>query len=145
MNTYKALKDKHQAECNAFPLKFAFSQEQFDKAMTELGLKPKDTKKVTSIGYGGFTLNDNAPKWYALLSRQERECAEAIANDIDGTGYIQEMWDYELANHEYIITCDISDAQSALGISDEQLVNDKRIYNAMKRACKKQMDREDLW
>jgi hypothetical protein len=42
MNNYKTLKSRHQAEFNAFPMVFAFSNEQFKTAMAKLGLTEND-------------------------------------------------------------------------------------------------------
>ena len=54
MNSYVEMKERHQKEVNEFPMKFAFSDEQFKKAMEELGLTEKDVDKVIGIGAGGF-------------------------------------------------------------------------------------------
>ena len=35
MNSYVEMKERHQKEVNEFPMKFAFSDEQFKKAMEE--------------------------------------------------------------------------------------------------------------
>ena len=53
-NKYDEIKEKHQKIVDDFPMKFAFSDEQFNQSMKELGLKPDDTDKVVSIGGGGF-------------------------------------------------------------------------------------------
>ena len=49
MNKYDEIKEKHQKIVNEFPMKFAFSDEQFNRGMKELGLDPKDIDKVVSI------------------------------------------------------------------------------------------------
>ena len=54
MNKYVEMKERHQKEVNNFPMKFAFSDEQFKKAMEELGLTENDLDKVVGIGAGGF-------------------------------------------------------------------------------------------
>lgn len=51
-NKYDEIKEKHQKIVDDFPMKFAFSDEQFNQSMKELDLKPDDTDKVVSIGYG---------------------------------------------------------------------------------------------
>ena len=38
MNMYKAMKEKHTKEMNAFPMVFAFSDDQFIKGMDVLGV-----------------------------------------------------------------------------------------------------------
>lgn len=54
MNRYAELKNRFQQEIDAFPMKWAFSKEQFDKSMRELGLDPADTDKIIGIPGGGF-------------------------------------------------------------------------------------------
>ena len=49
MNRYEELKNRFQQEINAFPMKWAFSKEQFDRSMQELGLDPADTDKIIGI------------------------------------------------------------------------------------------------
>ena len=39
MNKYDEIKEKHQKIVNKFPMKFAFSDEQFNQGMKELGLE----------------------------------------------------------------------------------------------------------
>ena len=57
MNSYIEMKQRHQAEVNAFPMKFAFTQESLERGMRELGLDPKkDMKKIVAIPGGGFRL-----------------------------------------------------------------------------------------
>ena len=54
MNRYEEQRFRHQNEFNAFPIMYAFSNEQFDKGMIKLGLNPDDTDKIYSIGEGGY-------------------------------------------------------------------------------------------
>jgi hypothetical protein len=53
MNKYQELREKQQAELNAFPMFFAFNQKQFEEGMKSLGLKPTDTKKIYKMGHTG--------------------------------------------------------------------------------------------
>ena len=54
MNSYLEMRKRHQTEVNAFPIKWAFNNEQLVEGMRELGVNPEDTDKVVSIGGGGF-------------------------------------------------------------------------------------------
>lgn len=58
--TYVEISRKHQERVNKFPMRFAFSKEQFKIAMESLGLTQYDTDKITSIAGGGFT---KKPMW----------------------------------------------------------------------------------
>ena len=59
--TYQEYQAKRQEECNALPLFFAFSNEQFKKHMEERGLTENDTDKIYRLGdTGGFYLRSDA-------------------------------------------------------------------------------------
>lgn len=141
MNAYKALKDKHQKEVNEFPMFFAFSNEQFDEGMKKLGLDPKDTDKIYKLGStGGFYRKSDSQALRDMFARHRKEQADAIAADKTGEGYIFDMFDYELANHEYGYTWDMEPALDALGLTIEDVRADERMKNALKKACKAQQD-----
>lgn len=104
-NLYKELHDRHQAEINAFPFGFAFSKEQFNKMMVErFNLRPTDTDKIYSIGGGGYIRKEDHQAMCDMIERHAKEKKDAIAADLTGEGYIYDMFVYELANHEYMIT-----------------------------------------
>ena len=137
-NAYVALKQRHQQESDAFPFMFAFSEEQFTKGMESLGLSPTDTDQIYSIGMGGYIRKTDASAMNEMFARHARERQEAIDADKTGTGYIYDMFDYELANHEYEYTGDVSDTLDALGLTPEQVNADPRMVRALNRACKRQ-------
>lgn len=135
MNKYTELKQKHQQEVNAFPMKFAFSKEQFEKGMAELGLTTDQTDKIYSFpGTGGFYRRTDAEALYEMLERHERERQEAIASDPTGDGYIYDMFLYELRNHEYGYTGDAEDTLEALGLTFEEIEADERLKRGFKKA-----------
>ena len=102
MNRYEELKNRFQQEINAFPMKWAFSKEQFDRSMQELGLDPADTDKIIGIPGGGFIRKSDKKAFIELFSRREKAVEAAIAEDVDGSGFVCDMFRYELANHEYL-------------------------------------------
>ncbi len=142
MSSYSELLHRHQKEVNAFPIKWAFSDSQFNQAMRELGLDPSDTDAIIGIGGGGFMRKSDNEAFHAMLDRHQQERNEAIAADKDGTGYLYEMFLYELGNHEYIFTYDPEETFAACGVTAEQVesnpimkqafINAKRDY--LKRA-----------
>ena len=137
MNKYIELKNKHQAEINAFPMFFAFSDEQFTKGMKSLGLKETDTDKIYSLkGTGGFYKKTDAAKLNEMFERHETECNKAM----EDAEYLFQMFYYELGNHEYCITYDLEDTLDALGLTLEQVNNDKRLLKALKAAKKKYLE-----
>ncbi len=123
MNKYLDLKNRHQAEVDAFPMHFCFGEEQIKKKFAELGLdREKDLDKIVVIkGTGGFVLKKDAPALKEMLERHSREMDEAIAGDESGEGFIYEMFLYELNNHEYGYTYDASDTLRSLGLTLKQI------------------------
>ena len=141
--TYQEMKRRHEKEYNDFVegrIFFAFSNKQFDEGMERIGLKPTDTDKIYSIGAGGFILRSESKAHKEMANRFAREEKEAIANDKDGTGYIREMFEYEMNNHEYGYTGDISDTLDCLGLTIEEINNNEALLNGFKIARKAVID-----
>ena len=137
MNKYRVLKEKHQQEVNAFPLMFAFSQKQFVEGMEKLGLKETDTEKIISIGAGGYMKKTDLESFKSMRERHYTERKEAVNNDTDGTGYILDMFSYELSNHEYCYTGDISDTLDCLGYTREEINQDEKLLKGLNLAINK--------
>lgn len=140
MNKYVEMKERHQKEVNNFPIKFAFSDEQFKRAMEELGLTENDLDKVVSIGSGGFMRKTDVKAYNEMAERQFKEFKEAIEEDKIGDGFIKEMFLYELGNHEYIITFDISDTLDAVGLTEEDIRNNNNLRTGLILAEKEYLE-----
>ena len=137
MNKYLALKRKHQQDVNVFPVFFAFCIEQFEMGMASFGLTPNDTDKICRLGdTGGFYLRTDADRLIEMLKRHEKEEQEAILADTDGNGYIYQMFLYELANHEYGYTWDVTDTLDALGMTAEEVAGSKPLSRGLNKAIK---------
>lgn len=134
MNTYLTMKSSHEKEFNAFPMVFAFSDKQFKEGMEKLGLKVTDTDKVYRSAAGGFYKKTDSPKLVELLNRHTNEMDEAIKADTTGEGFIFDMFDYELANHEYNYTYDDEDTLNSLSISQEDLNTKPAMAHGLKLA-----------
>lgn len=142
MNSYQELAARQQAEVNAFPFFFAFNNRDFEEGMRKLGLDPSETDKIRCLGRtGGYYRISDADAFREMLDRHERERQEAIAADLTGDGFIYEMFDVELADHEYGYTGDASDALCALGITFEKIAQDPRFLHGFEKACNHQMGR----
>lgn len=141
MNAYIEMKQRHQEEVNAFPMVFAFGDAQFKKAMKKLGLKTSDRDKVCTIyGAGDIIRKSDLPAYREMQKRHRDELFKAIADDKTGEGFILDMFNYELGNHEYGYTRDPSDALCALGMSWSRIQGDDRLLHGLKKACKEQAD-----
>ena len=134
---YKELKEKHQKEVNDFPFGFAFSKEQFNEMMEKFGLKNDDYKAIYSLGAGCFVKKSDAPAMEEMFARQEQEKNQAIKNDKNGSGYIFQMFEYELANREYCITHDLTETFEALNLTKEEVNKNKNLLKGLHKALQK--------
>jgi len=142
MNAYQELKDKQDKEFAKFPIFFAFNDEQFKEGMAKLGLTLADTDKIYKFGRtGGFYLRTDSERLHNMLTGFDKELQDAIAADTTGEGFIFDMFNYELANHEYVITYDTSSSLDALGLTLEDIEKDQRLQHGLKLA--KQRQREE--
>lgn len=138
MNKYQEMQERHQKEHNEFPMKFAFSNEQFKKAMEELGLKETDTDKIYSCGGGGFYLRTDSERYRNMSEKFYKELTEAIEEDKDN--FVFDMFNYELGNHEYVITCEVDETLESLGLTVKEVYDNPKLLKELKRACKSQLD-----
>lgn len=131
-NAYATLKAEHQKRVNALPIKFAFSNAQFGKAMQELGLSPADTDKVYKLGStGGFYRREDSALIFGTFAQNEKEMQEAIAADPDGSGFVKDMFLYELDNHEFGYTGDLEDTLDALGYTEDEVENNPALRRGL--------------
>lgn len=135
MNKYLELKKKHEKELNDFPIKFAFGNEQFKEMMKDFGLTENDTDKIVSIGFGGYVKKENLKAMEELFKSQADEMKQAFNDD----EFLESAFNYEMGNHEYIITYDKADVFRALGLSIKSL-DDERVYNIFKKAENKYLE-----
>lgn len=116
-NLYVELKNKQEKEFNSFPIKFAFSKEQEEKGLEELGLASAD--EAIGIGGGGFIRESDKQAFYDMLERLDKEHTQMLENP----KYVVDMFKYELANHEYGYTYDLEPALEACGLTEEDIEN----------------------
>lgn len=141
MNKYDEMKARHQEEVNNSPMKFAFGEKQLIEVLNEWGLTADDMDKVTSIyGCGDIIQTKDVPAFEAMCKRHEQEMKDAIAADETGDGFIFDMFDCELGNHEYGYTRDPSDALAALGLSYIDIYKDARLIHGFEKACAAQAE-----
>jgi hypothetical protein len=120
---------------------FAFSDKQFEEGMRKLGLDPTDTNKVYSMpGTGGFYRRSDAHILHEMFDRHHKEMQEAIEADKTGEGFIFDMFNYELANHEYGYTGSITDTLDALGLTIDDINNNPLLARGLEKARKAQWE-----
>lgn len=139
---YEELKAKHQQEVNDLPIYFAFGNEQLEKLTQQLGFKDQDEllKNVFTIGAGSIILNKDKDKVLNTFLEHDKAMLKAFEDD----EFLQSAFEYELANHEYIITYEIEPTLCALGIKLTEYQTNERYQDIMKKAItnyKKDMER----
>ena len=137
MNLYAQLKERQQKEVNSFPIAFAFNQKQFEDGMRELGLSPEETSKVVSIGGGGFIRKTDVESFHNMFKRHTQQIEKAINEDKNGTRFIKDMFSYELENHEYGYTRDITDTLEALDLTMEEIARKRNLFNGLQNALRR--------
>ena len=130
MNKYTELKSKHQKEVDAFPFGFAFNKDQYNIMMDKWGFKPTHRSKVMYLEAGCFIRKSDYKSMKEMFSRHEEEHKAAMQDD----EYLYQMFNYELANHEYSYTRELDDTLEALDLSIEEINSNPRMAEALKRA-----------
>ena len=136
---YVEFKEKRQKEVNELPMYFAFSDKQFNDLMVKLGYDDENVflNDIMSIGGGSIILKKDKELFMNTFDRIDKELTENLKND----EFLESAFEYELGNHEYCITYDISETLDALDISYDEYQNNERIQKIAKKAIKKYMDK----
>ena len=137
MNEYRAMKKRHQQEVHAFPLGYAFGNQQFKELMSKWGLdadKKEDLAQVSSLFVGAYILKKDIPAYRDMCHRHQEEREAAIAADQTGDGYIYQMFLCELEDHEYGYTRDTEDALTILGYTIQDVLGDPRLKHGIEKA-----------
>lgn len=136
MNAYEEMKKRHQAETDALPIYWAFTEERFGEVLKRLGLTKNDTDKLRRAPGGGFCLASDAKMIADTLIRHRKELEASIEANATGDGFIKDMFMYELRNHEYTYTCEVEETVEACGFTMEQIENDERLRHGLEEAAK---------
>lgn len=136
-NLYVELKNKQQKEFNSFPIKFAFSREQEEKGLEELGLASAD--EAIGIGGGGFIRESDKQAFYDMLEKFDKEHTQMLGN----SKYVVDMFKYELANHEYGYTLDLEPTLEACGLTIEEVNSSLILKKGLAAALEEHEDYEE--
>ena len=126
-NIYASFRDKQQKEFNSFPSFFAFNETQLKEGMARLGVT--DIKELYKSA-GMFYRKTDAEKLHAMLNRLDTEMREQFKDD----AFLYDAFYYELSNHEFCITYDETEALDALGLTQEEVVQDTRMSKIFLKA-----------
>ena len=132
--TYTQMKNRQQAEFNAFPIQFAFNDDQLADGMKALGLDPEETDKVIGIGFGGFVRRTDLDAFHEMQDRHSKELHDALMSEKNGKGFAYDAFLTELENHEYCITGDEMDAVCALGLGFDDIAKSRPLMKALSNA-----------
>ena len=124
------MKERHQAEVNAFPLGAAFSDKQFAEMMQKFGL-PNDKSgyaQIVSLGAGAFLRKADIPAWEEMMSRHQRELKELRKNRKE----LVEALRYQFANYECQFMREDERVCASVGLDWDEVQKDAdlmKIYN----------------
>ncbi len=115
---YTEFKDMLQKKANDLPIIFAFSNEQLDNALYDMGLNLNDMKgdKLIMMGSGVFCLKSDLDYVYSELNAVDDMKRDFIKD-------YEQAYDaffYEMGNHEYHINLQADwDVLSCFGLDDD--------------------------
>ena len=136
--SYNQMNSRHQKDHNEFKgIGFAFSNKQFTEMCLKLEIKESETKsKLYSIGGGGYILKDRSKAFHGMIDRHHQEKKTAMLNP----DFVYSAFNYELGNHEYIVTYSVEDTLDSLGLSFEDINSNKMLYEQLQKAKKYQIE-----
>ena len=140
MNLYEELRCKQRREVESLPLAFAFGQKQFQDMLRNWNLTEDDCDQVLSLGAGAYIQRKDEEK-LRVFDRHQSELREAIAAE-NGSEFACDMFQYELQNHEYGYTGDISDTLDALGFTLKQVMESCALLTGLNKASRKIIGRD---
>ena len=130
---YTELKAKHSAEVNNFPMAFSFSDDQLVKALKKLNVKRENMEaELMGLDGGGMIRKTDVEAFDNMFARHRTERAEAFKDD----EFLINAINYELGNHEFMITYDPQPTIDALGID----IKDERVLKCFCIARKKYLE-----
>jgi len=127
--SYRELLERQNAEINKMNFFFAFGQTQFDKMLRIKGWKMEE---LQDVGSGMYVRRADMPLWIELESRHREELFNALGDE----EFAIQALVYELENHEYGVTDDVTDTLDALAISQSDLDNIPGLSECLEKAIK---------
>ena len=111
---------------------FAFGDRQFNELREKLGFETEEEmlKNVFTLGAGSIILKKDKELVMNTFEQNSKEMEKAMKDD----DFLLSAFEYELGNHEYIITYEIDETLDALGITPEEYSNSDRMKRIMKQA-----------
>lgn len=137
---YLDLIEKHRQEIEAFPIAYAFNEQQLKEALEKLEVESVK-ECVTIFNHGDIVKKENAPKFLKMLKRQMNELKIAMKEEV----FAEAAFLYEMDNHEYAINWDgEEDVLSCFNMTKEEL-RDMGLQLAWTSAERKHMKHAEEW
>ena len=90
--------------------------------------------KLLKLPGGGFILKEKGKEWDALFKKFRTEEQSMIDADTTGANYIKDMFVYEMENHEYSYTGDITDTLRSLDMTLDKINANEALLNGFRLA-----------
>lgn len=135
---YHDLKRRHEQELSEFPVAYAFNKEQLEEALSKLGAVKDEVCSV--LGIGDIVKKTDAGAFIAMLRRHAREIHELLKSD---EKLAEEIFEYEMDNHEYAINYDgDGDIYRCLGLNEQRIraMGLEEAYSRARRSHFKHME-----
>ena len=127
--TYTEMKQRHQKEIDDFPIAFAFSATQLDKALKKINATIDEC--VTVFGVGDIMKKSDVHNFHVMSVRHFNEMSEAMKD----TKFAEEAFLYEMKNHEYAINYDgDTEVLKCFGYSNVQELKYRGLLDAYLKA-----------
>ncbi len=123
---YQDLKLKQRKEFDTFPIFFAFSNKQLEEGKAKLNVK--ENREICRVCSGGYIRKTDSDKLSELLKRHSEELSECLSVREN----LIEALEYELMNHEYSVSYDVTNALDALNL-DADTVDQSALNEAIDR------------
>lgn len=141
VNQYVEMKQRHKSERNSIAYIIAIGKEALDEELADFGWNEQDVRPVYDPNLLGLYVHkDEHSNFQEMINRHSIEYEQNIANDLTGERFIYDMWNCELANHEYVVTGDFAPALEALGFEISDLHNNPALANGLQLASTHQME-----
>lgn len=129
---YHELTVRQRKEFEAFPIVWAFSDQQLEDGIRDkFGMELNEAKdKILSLGMGGFILKTDADRFGDLIERHHAEREDALNDE----NYLYEGFLYELGNHEFCITFNAAPAIEAVGLTEDKVIGNERFESIFLKA-----------
>ncbi|MCI8396663.1 MAG: hypothetical protein HFJ52_03090 [Clostridia bacterium] len=133
---YKTWKKNSQKSFDKLPIHWAFGEQQFKELLQKLHLQDtkEDLQKLVNIGCGGLMLKSDL---FLLKNHNETFSKEKLMFWLTHNfKFAYSALRYEMNNHEYYYSYDISDTLESLGLTFEDIQKNGYLKLAFLRAKK---------